>query len=162
MKMRMLQGVCIAMILVLAGCGTNKKQEDLLNYINEELPKIVDIESAVVAGYGAISGENFTSDEVMLAALKEEVVPNSAQLIALAEAIVPKTKEVKAIHALYVDAINNQHQAFTIIIAAIEEGDSSIIAQANEKLTDARRGMNDFLAELRVYAKKNDVTFQND
>ena len=157
---KVFQGVCVVMILAISGCGTNEKKDDLLNYINNELSKIIDIENAVIVGYDAVSGGNDMDDDEMYEALEKKIIPNSLKLIKLAETIMPKTRELRAIHEIYLEAINTQRQALVMILSVFEKEDSSLVDQANEKLADARKSARDFLLELREYAKKNNVTIR--
>ncbi|MCB2295729.1 hypothetical protein LGK95_19835 [Clostridium algoriphilum] len=41
------------------------------------------------------------------------VIPDSLKLISGAEAITPKTEEVRAVHEIYISAVNAQHSAIS-------------------------------------------------
>lgn len=145
--------------ITLYGCGNDVVQEDLLNYINEELPKIVDLESTVIEGYDNVSGNNYTNDEVMYLSIRDEILPASLRLIEAAEDITPETKEVKDIHEIYISAINTQNSAFTTILSALETQDYEKISIANEKLDDSRKKMRDYTSSITELAKEHNVEF---
>lgn len=147
------------MCLTLFGCSTNSVKEDLLNYSNKELPKIVDLENEVVSGYEGVSGDNYTDDITMYNALLNEIIPASKKLIEAAEDITPKTKEVREIHELYISSINHQNSAFVIILSALETQDFEKINSANEKLDLARKENRDFLQQIKELGEKNSVKF---
>lgn len=125
-------------------------QEDLLNYINVELLKIVDIEAIVTEGYDSVSGDNYTDDYTMYNMIEQEVLPASVELVDTAEGIEVSTKEVRDIHELYIEAVNIQHQAFGIILSAIEKQDYELISEANEKLSEARKKMRDYMDSIEA------------
>ncbi|MBQ7383804.1 MAG: hypothetical protein IJV72_03325, partial [Clostridia bacterium] len=99
----------------------------------------------------------FEDDETMYAFLLESVIPKSRELVEKAESISVETEEVRKIHELYLSAINQQNQAFTIMLSALESGDFETIALANEKLDEARASMREHNAALENLAKENDV-----
>ncbi len=132
-------------------------QEDLIHYLNVELPIIVPIESEVIEIYESVSGENYMDDETMYYVVEDEVIPASLQLIDMAEDIRPNTKEVRRVHEIYISAINEQHAGFTMILQALTTQDGNEVAKANEKLTLARKQMRDYLEEINELADRNNV-----
>ncbi len=146
-----------ALLFALAGCGANEKQEDLKNYLNNELPKITELEAGVVAAWDAVSGDNYKDDQTIYAALDSEIIPGVSKLADMAEAVVPKTGELKDIHALCVRSLNELRQAFPIVREAIREQDLAKMSEANKMLTDSRKSMRDFKTKLLEYARANKV-----
>lgn len=146
-------------IIFLSGCGSDPIQEDLINYSNVGLVSVAEIESKVVDGYDSVSGDNYTDDITVYNKLIDEVIPNSLKLIDKAEAIEIKTEDVRAVHELYVAAVNTQNSAFTTIVAAIEAQDYDKISAANDKLSEARKGMRDYQAKLKELADEHGVEF---
>ena len=133
-------------------------QEDVINYVNVELPKIVDIENKVITGYSSVTGDKYKDDKTTYTKLKNQVIPDSLKLVADSEKITPKTEELRVVHELYLSSINEQNSAFTLILSALETGDTSTVAQANDKLTKARKAERDFLAKLKELEVKYNVT----
>ena len=163
MKMKkVISAVVISLVcLSFVGCSDNPIQEDLLNYSNKELTKIVDVENEVIEGFDSVSGDNYTDDETMYYALQNEIIPASLELIEAAERITPSTKEVREIHEIYISSINHQHSAFIILLSALETQDYGQVNAANEKMDLARTESRDFLASLKELGKENDVEFDN-
>lgn len=150
--------------LFITGCSETKNpvQEDLLNYINVELPKIAPIEEKVSDGYSSVTGDNYKDDLTTYNKISTDVVKDSLELIDISESITPKTSEVQAVHEIYIKAVNTQHSAFTMIMAAIDTQDASKMSTANEKLSEARAGMRDYIAKIKALAAENDVEFENE
>lgn len=144
-------------LFVLQGCGNDVVQEDLLNYINTELPKVADKENQVLSDYASVTGDKYTSDEVLYETLVEKVMPSYAKFIEDLEKIKPSTPEVQKIHEQYITAANTQQNAFIMIVSAIEKQDSAEIASANEKLSSARQLVREWEASLKQLADAHGV-----
>ena len=150
----------------LIGCGNSNNtksnetvKEDLLNYANVELPKIVGLEDSVANSYESVTGESYTNDEAIISELETKIIPESSKLIESAKNIVPKTQEVKDVHAIYLSAVEEQHSAFNTMTPALKEQNLDKINEANKKLDSARSKTESYLNELQALANKNGVNF---
>ncbi|GHU45502.1 hypothetical protein FACS1894120_0410 [Clostridia bacterium] len=117
------------------------------------MPAVSEAESRVSNGYNSVIGDNYTDDSTLYEALDEQIISDSLKLINLAGDIIPEGEELRKIHELYVKAVNDQHQAFSLLLSATYNSDHAMAASANEKLADARLGVRNYNAELRAYAK---------
>jgi hypothetical protein len=149
------------LLLVLAGCS-NPIKEDLLTYINTELPKVVQYETDAIAAYESVSGANYTDDYTMYEALTETIIPTYRELINGIEAITLrlKTKEVRELNEKYIEAADLQMNGFVILMNALETQDGSLIVQFNERLDKGRRLTREWQIELQDLCDKNGVKFQ--
>ncbi len=154
------------LVFICFGCGQNTAQntiqDDLLNYINTDLPPLVEIEEEVMYTYEKVTGDNYTDDIVLYDALTEQIIPTYRKFVEQIEDIDPKTQEVKDLHELYIAAANTQFNAFTQMVAAIEQQDTNLITNANEKLTKARKGIRDFTNKLDELTKKHNVIVEEE
>ena len=132
-------------------------QDDLINYINVELPKISDLEDGVVEGYGSVSGNNFVDDYTTYTEISDNVLPLSLQLIEEAENISLETKEVREVHEKLIDSYTTNQSAMELLVAAIDTEDYDLITQANEKFDAARKLQREFNAELEDLCEEHDV-----
>lgn len=148
--------------LNLVACGGNPIKNDISSYINDSLPALMDLDTIVSDGYASVSGDNYTDDKTMYDVIKDQVMPVSSELIGMAEAIVPKTEEVRTIHEEYISAINTQHSAFGLILSALEAQDYSIVSLANEKMSEARAFMREYIADLYEIAAEYDIEISMD
>jgi PBP1b-binding outer membrane lipoprotein LpoB len=144
--------------LTIAGCGgQDPVQKDLLNYVNNEMPKVDDLESNALSGYNSVTGNNYTDDSEMYRVLTDSVIPTYRTFTQKLEEIKPQTPEVQAIHEIYIEAVNNQYNGMVQLSAACENQDTNLVAQANEKLDKGRKGIRDFQSKLDELSKKHGV-----
>lgn len=155
-KLMCLSGLFFICVVVASGCK-NKQQTELIDYINKEIPPIAKLETKVTNEYEAVSGDNFSNDQVMQDALLNEIIPNSSKLIDTAEAVVIVNKQLRDAHEIYIAAINKQHNAFNLIVNALNTADVEMVNKANILLSEARKGMRNFLSEINNLKKEYNV-----
>ena len=155
-KLMCLSGLFFICVVVASGCK-NKQQTELIDYINKEIPPIAKLETKVTNEYEAVSGDNFSNDQVMQDALLNEIIPNSSKLIDTAEAVVIVNKQLRDAHEIYIAAINKQHNAFNLIVNALNTADVEMVSKANILLSEARKGMRNFLSEINNLKKEYNV-----
>lgn len=148
------------LLLVLAACGANSVQQDLITYINVEMDKVAELEAKAVEAYASVSGENYQNDSIMYAVISETVVPTYEEFYNTLSAIKPATEEVATLHKEYVRAAADQMQAFKLILEAIEKQDAAIIDQANEDLDEARALLRMWREDLDSACVKHNVVFE--
>ncbi|MBH0169180.1 hypothetical protein [Fictibacillus sp. 18YEL24] len=147
------------LICILSGCGDPIK-DDLLNYVNEEMPTIGKEESTIIGKYDNVTGSNYTDDQTLYDALKVEIIPSYNEFIKELEAVEIDTEELRKLHENFIEAANIQASAFLLIVSAIENQDSTMINEANEKLNTARKMMRDYKNDVEKLAKKHDVKLE--
>ncbi|MGG3887638.1 hypothetical protein [Metabacillus fastidiosus] len=153
-KLKIIIAVCI--VTLLAACS-NPVQEEIISYVNEDLPEIAKLEEEVIGKYDNVTGENYKDDEILYDALTNEIIPDYSQLIDKLEAIQLSDKELRDIHEDYIEAANQQYSAFTKMLAAIENQDYALIEEVNGILSQSRKDMRDYQYDLKEYAEENDV-----
>ena len=144
----------IVLIIALFASGDDV-QDDLLDYINNDIVEIAELETEVNELYE--EARSSSNDYILYQSLMDNIIPKSKKLIEKAEAVEIETDEVREVHELYLDAINKQDQAFTLMLSALENQDYAIVTQANEKLDEARKLMRDYQSALKKLAKEHDV-----
>ena len=149
--------ICIILAMALFG-GGDAIQDDLLDYINNDCVEMIKLDAEVHDLYE--KARSSANDYAMYTILSNEVIPQSQELRDEAEGLEIETKEVKAVHELYIDSINKQHQAFTLMLSALENQDYVVLTQANEKLDESKKLMRDYETALKDLAKEHDVKFK--
>lgn len=144
-------------ITVLAGCGADPVQDDLINYINNQLPTIATLEKKVTSEYQAVKSDSKADDATFGAKLKDVIIPAAAELIAKAKATVPATEEVKKVHDKYIASVTEQSEAFAILLDAAGKNDAELAKTANVKLTKAEKLSKEYLADLETLKKDHNV-----
>ncbi len=135
-------------------------QDDLLNYINVELPKVANLESEAIDAYSSVSGDNYTSDAAMDKKIREVVLPKYKLFNAKLKAIKPKTSELKKVHGEYVEAAKDQLEAFNFIVDAIKKQDADEIQRANKDLRAAAMLIENWKADILNMCKKHNVVIK--
>ncbi len=149
----------VLLLIILLFAGGDSVQDDLIDYINNDLPEITELDSDVRELYE--SARNSSNDQTMYLIIKNSVIPKSKQLIDEAEDIEIETKEVRELHEIYLESINKQGQAFTLMLAALEAQDYTLITSANEKLDESRKLMRDYEEELEELMEEHDVVLKD-
>jgi hypothetical protein len=147
----------IFVFLFVSSCGKDPVQADLLSYINDDLPKVFQLESDAVSKYASVTGTNYSNDGTLYDTMTQVVIPKYKDFLDNLVSISPKTKEVQEVHKMYVDAAKAQYEAFTQVVTALEKQDPNIITQANEKLSLGRDGIKKFQTALEELAAKHNV-----
>lgn len=158
MKKYFMTGI-LFLVFILSGCG-DPAQDDLLDYVNEQMPTLADDETEIVGKYAAVTGMNYTDDQTLYETLKGEIIPEYNQFIKDLEAVEIETDELRKIHEDYIEATNIQASAFLLIVTAIENQDSAMINEANQKLNTARKMMRDYNNDVKKLAKEHDVKLE--
>lgn len=122
--------------------------QDLQNYASQISP-LASEENDILNRYGAVTGDNYTDDVTVYNALNS-LVPDTNKYISELESIYPETKTLQEIHAKYVDAWNKYSEAFQLTMSALENQDRQTLAQANDRLAQARQLVIDWQNDLKA------------
>ncbi len=162
MKRHMVFVVTVIFVpLLLMGCRQDPVQKDLLDYLNNKLAPLAETETQIANSYDSVIGENYTTDEETHRVLTEDVMPKYRDFALKLEEIQPQTQEVQEIHELYITAVNKQYNAIVQMIAALEHQDTSLVVEANERLSEGRSGIRNYHNKLHALAVKHNVEMQN-
>ena len=134
--------------------------EDLISYVNVQMPTVIESQSSVAKDYESVTGKNFIDDNAFITKVKDTVIPNSTKFIAKAQAIAPKTEEVRKLHEKYMTSMKTQQEGFVLLLAAAEQGDSTKVPAGNEKLTQASKVSEEYKADMDTLAKAHGVEFE--
>jgi len=143
--------ICFTM---LTGCGTDPLQADILNYNNNQVPTLVELENKVTTEYAAATVDKNSTDEIFAAKLKDVIIPAEVQLLEKAKAIVPATEEVVKVHNKYIAAITEQSEALNLMLQAAQNSDETLLATANEKMAHAGTVTKEYIAYITALKKR--------
>jgi hypothetical protein len=157
---RIWAAVVVFSVLLLAGCLGGPVQDDILNYVNDELSTARDLEVQAITSYEGVSGANYQDDQTMYDALVNKVIPNYTEFIKELESVTIETEELEEIHALYIAGAKLQYDGFLIVVEALEKQDANLIEEANKLLNEGRETINDYNAKMKELAKEHDVKLE--
>jgi hypothetical protein len=128
--------IAVLMCLSSVACAAGAVEKDLVNYINQDIMGVVEVEQAALARYSAVSGENYVSDQVLYNTLKREVIPTFSEFVDVLQRIEPETDVVKQLHAKYVNGATYRLRGFQTIMGGIYSQDAQVIRAANGLLNE--------------------------
>ena len=134
-------------------------QEDLLDYINNDLPTIIDLESSTVDLYDEAKDDT-ANDYEMFVMLRDKVIPAAKKWKEETANVDVETDEVRAVHEIYIQLVNENYNGMTMMLAALEKQDYVLITQANEKLQAAEALSREYQASLNSLMNEHDVVFE--
>jgi len=160
----------LLVVLVLSGCSDNSSaenvlaqvtgndtvQDDLLNYINEQLIPVQTEESTLIQKYNETLDDPNNGDTELYDTL-QSIIPDYKEVIERIESIQPETPEVRKLHEMYIATANKQFNAMVQMQAAAEKHDTNIVSEANEKLDEARKGEREFNNALEELSKSHNI-----
>jgi hypothetical protein len=135
-------GLCATAALLLffiQGCKEDKDRTQVLEYLNNGILRIYELEQSALKDYAAVTGKNYSSDEDLYETLKESVIPTYSRFVMLLEEIQPPNDELVALHGIYVESAHSFQTGFAILLAAIGEKDPAMVEQANTYITEGRQ-----------------------
>lgn len=147
------------LLLGLGGCVVKEKQEALLNYINNDVIELGNIENELLASYGSVTGDNYANDLVTYTEFTTNTLQLAQQLNNKAVSITNgiEDEEILEIHRLYMNYSSKMLNTITIMVSAIEKQDALLMSQANEELNEANNAVLDYKLALNELAEKYGV-----
>jgi hypothetical protein len=139
------------------GCATGRVPKDLAVYVNQGVLRIAELERASLEKYAAVTGPNFTTEQRVYEALRDEVVPLYKQFLHGLRDLRPETDEVRKVHGIYVGGAQSMYDGFTEKMLGIRSGDENIVLDANRKIEKGRIENERWQKELLELAEKHGV-----
>ncbi|KGG81336.1 hypothetical protein Y919_00860 [Caloranaerobacter azorensis H53214] len=153
--------IILTFILMLTGC-VNQNKKDLFNYINAELPPVVEMENDALEKYNnLISNNNYTYD-TFYTALKNEIIPTYEDFLNKLTKISPKTEDLKEIHNLYIEGAKYQLKALKLLQKGIEEKDNELLLKSSEFLKKSKKYMTEYKNKIVTLAEKYHMEYKLD
>jgi len=149
--------IVFASYFLLRLSGDTAAQNDLLDYINNKIPKAHKLERQALDYYESVTGVNRVNDETLLRKLNTDIIPTYQEFINELAAIKPKTDKVKNINKLYIDAANAQYDAFMSMRDALKTRDAQGLKAAQHKLIESQPLFEKMRTRLAVLAQKENV-----
>ncbi|MBN2059436.1 MAG: hypothetical protein JW882_03370 [Deltaproteobacteria bacterium] len=159
--MKKLRILPLSFILILCslslGLADEKVAVDLVEYVNQGILNIGELETVALEKYSAVIGENYTSDEIVYNALKEDVIPLYKRFYEGLRLISPKTEEVIKLHQIYVRGAASINEGFRIKMLGLESQDDSVVIMANKKIEAGSEDVIEWKRQLQELCKAHGV-----
>lgn len=122
----------------MGSCATNRVSQDLVEYVNQGILGIVELEKRALQSYAFVVGKNFTTAERVYNALKNDVIPQYERFVELLREINPETEEVMKLHRIYVRGAELLLSGFKAKRVGIETKQEPLIITANRQIEKGR------------------------
>ncbi len=160
--------IIICILALFSGCASDKSYTggklitgpaaaDIVNYVNQGLISIAELEQKSLERYASVTGENATTDRKLYETLRDFVVPTYKRFVTGLKNIPVENQEVREVHAIYIKAAESTLEGFQTIMIGSENSDVTIIKQGNKKLEEGRAGIDKWRAELNELYVKHGV-----
>lgn len=134
-------------------------QEDLINYLNNQMPPLSELQDKVSKESAPIMEKN-VDYATAAAKLKDVIIPDSNELVTKTKAVVPQTEEVRKVHNEFIALVTDQQEVFNLLLKgfqAAQENDVALLNTLNEKITNIANKPNNYVADLEALAKKYEI-----
>jgi hypothetical protein len=143
--------------LWIAGCATGRGAKGLVNYANQGILNIAELERRSLERYASVVGDNYTTDQRVYEELRDFVIPVYKRFLDGLRDIMPENGEIKKLHAIYIRAAELMYDGFKTKMLGIENGSEDIVIQGNEKIEKGRDESTRWRLELIELYKKHGV-----
>ena len=133
--------LCIVLITValFASCAVDPKKENLANYVNHDMLFIAQIEVEAFERYAAVTGKNYTTDQAVYNALRDEVIPIYQRFSHLLNQIRIEDEAVARAHGHYLKGSKKILKGFKLKLHGIAGKDETVINLGNKKIDEGIR-----------------------
>ena len=166
MKKKMcIAAMAVVMMCSMAGCGKNSDkttetmsvQEDVVEFVNEELPAIRTYRDSAIATYNSYFSSENTDLDTFVNDLETKAIPDMETFISSLEAVDIDTEEVNSLRNLYVSAAEKQCEAMEMVVSAIKEENPDYLTQADLLIKEAESYIAQYESELKLLCIDYDV-----
>jgi hypothetical protein len=148
-------GIAMSFVFSLISCSGGKISKDIVSYINQDLINISGLENLALTHYAAVTGDHYTSDQEVCAALKENVIPYYKRFLELLRAISPEDPELIRVHTLYIYGATDIYNGFKAKMIGLEGKDEALVLLANRQIESGARQVDQWRVALYQLIAQN-------
>lgn len=146
---------------VLTGCGSDPIAEDVINYINIQMPTIAELEDSFLTSLDSMAENEDMDIPTLILSLKDEIIPNCDKLIEGAKKIIPETEEVAALHDKYIEAMTKQNSGFVKMKEGLEDNiNNETVEQGGTIVDEGNAEYTAYVDELDALATEHGVELE--
>lgn len=150
----------IVSLVLSVGCAKDPVAIDLVEYVNQDILAISQLETTSLDRYASVTGTNYQSDQVLLAELQNFVVPNYGRFLRLLRNVHPAREELKPLHRTYIRGAEQLSSGFKTLMLGVETQDRHLVEEANRRIEEGRLLNEKWRQELLSLYKKHGIKHQ--
>jgi hypothetical protein len=147
----------IVQLFLFASCAKDPVAIDLVEYVNRDILNISQLEVASLESYASVTGPNYTSDQALLKALQEFVVPNYGRFLKLLRDVHPVREEIIPLHRTYIRGAEHLYSGFKTLMLGVETQDAHLVEEANRRIEEGRVLNQQWRRELLALYEKHGI-----
>ncbi len=149
--------ICFGLISLIMGCATDNTAHNLVNYVNQGLLQIEELERKSLEEYARVTGANYKNEQEVYETLKTKVIPIYERFFNELREINSPEEEIKKVHGKYILGAEQILNGFRMKMKGIENKDERMILGANEMIEKGSTEVQQWREELLALCKKYDV-----
>lgn len=138
---RLIGILCICAIFgLLYGCTNTEKQNEILDYVNNDSTMLGEIEQKLNDSYNSVVGNNFDNDLKAYEELSSNTINLAKDLNVKANEVAQKyfnNSEILEVHNVYLQYVTSYMNAVSYMLAAIENQNREFVIKANNEISSA-------------------------
>ncbi|KMJ56586.1 hypothetical protein AB685_21090 [Bacillus sp. LL01] len=146
---------------LLVACS-NANQDEIINYVNEGLNSLGELEDEAISTFISVTGQNFTDDQTFVDAMTSEVIPKYEQFVEGLEELNPNLEELSEIHDVYVEGANLQLESFYKAVEGGEQGNEQLIDESNKLREEGSELINEFQVRMEELSEEYNVEYHTE
>ncbi|RWZ58556.1 hypothetical protein EQV77_06205 [Halobacillus fulvus] len=147
--------------LILSGCTlfASDLQKSFMDYVNEDLKPVGELEDEAITKLNSVWGENYTNDATLGTALEEEIIPTYQEVVDELKAIELEPEELKEIHQQFISGAESQLAGFETALEAIKVQDATMIEEANQLVMEGQAEIEEYKQNMQNLADEHDLEY---
>ena len=136
------------------------KQKEIVEFINNDIQKMVTYETEANEQLATVSGENYRSDEELYEVLTSKVIPTYEKAVNEAKNLPVSTKELEPLKTQIEEATGTYYEALMLEKEALEKKDEELIEKSNSKAQEYMELITSYHEDMQDLASEYDIEYQ--
>lgn len=136
------------------------KQGEIVDFINNDIQKIIAYETEANQQLATVSGDNYNSDKELYEVLTSKVIPTYEKAVNEARDLQVSTEELEPMKLKIKEATSTYYEALILEKKALEKKDKGLIEESNKKGQEYIELINSYHEEMKKLASKYEIDYQ--
>lgn len=142
------------------GLSYEEKQKEIVDFINNDIQKIVAYETEANQQLATVSGNNYSSDEELYEVLMSKVIPTYEKAVNEAKDLQVSAEELEPMKSKIGEATGTYYEALMLEKEALEKKDKGLIEESNAKGQEYVELINSYHEDMKDLASEYEIDYQ--